>query len=115
MSNQQNDIIEEDKLENEEEKPYCTCGKTESFGNSSNESRYKCFNCDKPPYSVWWAGEMNKETATSIVLTKTGESRLKAIKDNLKIVLDFVERWNKQDKEVDVAEAARFLEGILDL
>ena len=27
----------------------------------------------------------------------------------LKIVLDFVERWNKQDKEAEVAEAARVL------
>lgn len=30
-------------------------------------------------------------------------------KNNLKIVLDFVERWNKQDKEKDVAIAAREL------
>ena len=28
----------------------------------------------------------------------------------LKVVLDFVERWNKQDKEKDVAEAARVLQ-----
>jgi len=28
----------------------------------------------------------------------------------LKKVLDFVERWNKQDKEPEVAEAARLLE-----
>jgi len=27
----------------------------------------------------------------------------------LKIVLDFVERWNKQDKETEVAEAAQVL------
>ena len=31
----------------------------------------------------------------------------------LKIVLDFVERWNKQDKEADVAQAARELEDLL--
>ena len=29
----------------------------------------------------------------------------------LKVVLDFVERYNKCDKEVEVAEAARMLEG----
>ncbi len=28
-------------------------------------------------------------------------------------VLDFVERWNKQDKDVDVAQAARDLEELL--
>lgn len=29
---------------------------------------------------------------------------------NLEIILDFVERWNKMDKEVDVAEAASYFE-----
>ena len=31
----------------------------------------------------------------------------------LKIVLDFVERWNKQDKDVPVAEAQGILEEFL--
>lgn len=31
----------------------------------------------------------------------------------LKTVLDFVERWNKQDKELEVAQAARELENLL--
>jgi hypothetical protein len=31
------------------------------------------------------------------------------VRKRLPIILDFVERWNKQDKEEDVAEAARFL------
>ncbi len=35
---------------------------------------------------------------------------MKEIIDSLKIVLDFIERWNKQDKEVKVAEAAQVLE-----
>jgi len=33
--------------------------------------------------------------------------------DALAIVLDFVERWNKQDKEADVAQAANLLEDLL--
>ena len=32
------------------------------------------------------------------------------IEENLKIVLDFVERWNKQDAEEDVAQACVELE-----
>jgi len=31
-------------------------------------------------------------------------------KEALKIVLDFVERWNKQDEDQEVAEAASLLE-----
>ena len=31
----------------------------------------------------------------------------------LEIVLDFVERWNKQDKEVEVAHAHHLLETLL--
>ncbi len=34
---------------------------------------------------------------------------LKDIEKNLKIVLDFVERNNKEDREYDVAEAASLL------
>ena len=33
--------------------------------------------------------------------------------ENLKIVLDFVERYNKQDKEKDAAEAASEIERII--
>lgn len=36
---------------------------------------------------------------------------MKEIIDSLKIVLEFVERCNKQDKEREVAEAAQVLEG----
>jgi hypothetical protein len=31
------------------------------------------------------------------------------LKRNLTIVLEFVERWNKQDAEIEVAQAAQFL------
>ena len=31
----------------------------------------------------------------------------------LKIVLDYVERWNKQDEEVKAAEATQILEDII--
>lgn len=31
-------------------------------------------------------------------------------KKALEVVLDFVERWNKQDKEKEVAEAVAFLQ-----
>lgn len=34
----------------------------------------------------------------------------KSIEENLKIVLDFVERWNKHDTEEDVAQACVELE-----
>lgn len=33
--------------------------------------------------------------------------------ENLKIVLDFVERWNKQDKEPEVAQACLELESLI--
>ena len=32
------------------------------------------------------------------------------IKDDLKVVLDFIERWNKNDAEVEVANSASRLE-----
>lgn len=38
--------------------------------------------------------------------TNMNKNKLEA----LKLVLDFVERWNKQDKEVEVAEAVGVLE-----
>ncbi len=38
----------------------------------------------------------------------------KQIINNLKIVLDFVERWNKQDKEAKVAQAAREIEDYIE-
>ena len=31
----------------------------------------------------------------------------------LKIVLDYVERWNKQDEEVEAAEATQILEDLI--
>ena len=34
-------------------------------------------------------------------------------KEALKIVLDYVERWNKKDEEKDVANAAALLEGYI--
>jgi hypothetical protein len=34
-------------------------------------------------------------------------------KENLRLVLDFVERWNKMDKEVDVADAAEDLQHLI--
>ena len=34
----------------------------------------------------------------------------KEIKESLRVVLDYVERWNKGDKEKEVAKAAQDLE-----
>jgi len=47
-------------------------------------------------YAEEWAEEIDKGFAKALT-----------------IVLDFVERWNKQDKEKDVAEAAQTLQDIL--
>jgi hypothetical protein len=41
------------------------------------------------------------------------EESLKTIKEPLAVVLDFVERWNKQDQEPEAAQAAAFLETLL--
>jgi len=35
--------------------------------------------------------------------------------ENIEIILDFVERWNKQDAEKEVAEAAEQLKVFLEL
>lgn len=37
----------------------------------------------------------------------------KTIKEHLEIILDFVERWNKQDEEVEVANSILILEKML--
>jgi len=38
----------------------------------------------------------------------------KSLSESIEIILDFVERWNKQDKEKEVAEAAEKLKEFLD-
>lgn len=49
------------------------------------------------------------------MLTEQGISILaQDSQEALKKVLDFVERWNKNDKEVEVAHAHHFLEGLLE-
>ncbi len=35
---------------------------------------------------------------------------MKEIKTDLRLILDFVERWNKQDKESNVSQAAQRLQ-----
>ena len=38
----------------------------------------------------------------------------RSLSENIEILLDFVERWNKQDEEKEVAEAAEKLKEFLD-
>lgn len=47
-------------------------------------------------------------------MTKFKFSNVVDIVKDLYTILDFVERWNKQDKEVKVAKAANRLEKVLD-
>ena len=49
------------------------------------------------------------KTATEASMEILLQAKTKKTREALKKVLDFVERWNKQDKESDVAEAARYL------
>jgi hypothetical protein len=52
-------------------------------------------------------------TATEIMLQMSETKYYAELQRNLAIVLDFVERWNKQDAERDVANAAQFLERLV--
>ena len=42
------------------------------------------------------------------------EKEYQELNNSLSLVLDFVERWNKQDREPEVAEASRKLEKYLE-
>ena len=55
-------------------------------------------------------GTAKKLENMQVVNTNTERKDDMNKKDALKIVLDFVERWNKQDEDQEVAEAASLLE-----
>ena len=52
-------------------------------------------------------------TMTEVQMQMREDERLVRTKNALRIVLDFVERYNKQDKERDVAHAAQYLSELL--
>ena len=58
------------------------------------------FAFDKQYYTVY-----HKDMKDKVITKKQLEA--------LKIVLDYVERWNKQDEEVKAAEATQILEDII--
>lgn len=51
----------------------------------------------------------NATTATELMIAEQSNIYYSKVKKHLKVVLDFVERWNKQDKERDVAKSALWL------
>ena len=53
------------------------------------------------------------KTLTEIMLAHKEDEYYQQIKNNLGVVLDFVERWNKQDSDPNVANAAQFLSRLL--
>ena len=58
----------------------------------------------------------NKEsipTMTEIVMPFQEDKYYANVKKHLAVVLDFVERWNKNDEERDVAQSAQFLSTLL--
>lgn len=48
-----------------------------------------------------------------IRLEQNENERYKMIKKSINILVDFAERWNKQDKEREVANACNFLDSII--
>lgn len=59
--------------------------------------------------------ELSKEpkTATEVAIEFRENEYYSRIKHELAVVLDFVERWNKNDKEHEVAQAAAYLERLI--
>ena len=99
-------------------KRYSTVWKTpdglwEKVVGFTNESGLMCPNCfdklakSRGIYLYWECSEKDYPTNQD---QETKKEILEKVKNPLKIVLDFVERWNKQDKEKEVAEAAAKLE-----
>lgn len=56
-----------------------------------------------------YLGEDKPLTATQLQTQEVNKEYYHALKEDLEIVLEFVERWNKQDKEKNVAESAQRL------
>ena len=89
-----------------------TLGEFEQYLQEIHAKDYHGLDDDMPDaYNAWVseldAGEMREYAE------EWGEE-LEEEKDKaLAIVLDFVERWNKQDKDKEVAEAAQVLQDIL--
>lgn len=52
---------------------------------------------------------MNEEKMTEVMMGIKAQERIERAHEAMKIVLDYVERWNKQDYEKEVADAANFL------
>ena len=89
-----------------------TMGEFEQYLQEIHAKDYHGLDDDMPDaYNAWVseldAGEM-KEYAE-----EWGEELEKEKDKALAIVLDFVERWNKQDKDKEAAEAAQVLQDIL--
>src|SRR3990167_5800364 len=77
------------------------------------KSKYGAFElCDVVSY-----GDLERLTAfllSAMSSVRADErARVREIGKSIRIVLDFVERWNKQDKEQDVAEAQGKLDDLL--
>ena len=56
---------------------------------------------------------MEETTMTEVMMGIRAQERIERAREAMKMVLDFVERHNKQDYEREVAHAAQFLEELL--
>ncbi len=56
---------------------------------------------------------MNNITATEINIIEQNNEYYIRLKKHLAVVLDYVERWNKNDSEYEVAKSAQWLSELL--
>jgi len=90
----------------------------DKFGNQTGLCKSVYYPDGEPQYRTCkHCGKREKQIPSNwIDCTKHNHNELGNFQGNiskqqaLKVVLDYVERWNKHDREPDVAEAARILE-----
>ena len=89
-----------------------TLGEFEQYLQEIHAKDYHGLDDDMPDSFNAWVSELDAEELKEYE-KKWSDEIDKRFAKPLTVVLDFVERWNKQDKDKEVAEAAQTLQDIL--
>ena len=89
-----------------------TLGEFEQYLQEIHADNYHGLDDEMPDAFNTWVSELDAEEMKEYEKEWSDEID-KGFAKPLTIVLDFVERWNKQDKDKEVAEAAQVLQDIL--
>ena len=90
-----------------------TLGEFEQYLQEIHAKDYHGLDDDMPDAYNAWVSELDAKEIQEYEKEWSDEIDKKEFVKAFAVVLDFVERWNKQDKDKEVAEAAQTIQDIL--